>query len=89
MRTTRIQLHSPIWGHQAVGIAEYRMFAEILEVEITYRDRKGRQVYPNLYRIERRQAMRYPRRCQRGTWLRIIPLADFMEVVREIPSCES
>ena len=83
MRTTRIQLNSPIWGHQQVGIAEYRMFSEVLEVEIIYRDKKGRRVYPNLYRIERRQALSYPRQCVHGTWLRIIPLRDFMEVVRE------
>ncbi|MBA7711501.1 hypothetical protein ES703_120467 [subsurface metagenome] len=83
MRRTRIQIRSPIWGRQEVGIAEYRMYSEILEVEITYRDKKGRRIYPNLYRIERRQALSYPRKCIHGCWLRIIPLADFMEVVSE------
>ena len=83
MRVVRIQIGSPIWGHQEVGIAEYRMLGDILEVEILYRDKKGRRVYPYLYRIERLKAMRYPRSLIHGTYLRIIPLADFEQVVRD------
>ncbi|MBA7585857.1 hypothetical protein ES708_27847 [subsurface metagenome] len=83
MNVTLIQIRCPIWSRQEVGIAEYRMYSEILEVELTYRDKKGRRIYPNRYRIERRKALSYPRQCVHGCWLRIIPLADFMEVVGE------
>lgn len=83
MSTNRINIEAPIWGHRKVGIAEWRMNADILEVDILYKDKSGRRVYPHLYRISRTKAMTYPVQVLReGTRLRVIPIADFQEVVR-------
>ena len=81
MGTNRINIEKPIWGHQSVGVAEWRMTADIIEVDILYRDKSGRKVYPHLYRIGRVKAMTYPVQIVKGTRLRIIPLANCQEIV--------
>ena len=82
MGTNRINIEAPIWGHQKVGVAEWRMNDAVIEVDILYRDKKGRKVYPHLYRISRAKAMTYPVQVTKGTRLRVIPIADFREIVR-------
>ena len=82
MSTNRINIEAPIWGHQAVGIAERRMNADIIEVDILYRDKRDRKVYPHLYRISKAKAMTYPVQVVKGTRLKIIPIAHFQEIVR-------
>lgn len=82
MSTNRINIEAPIWGHQKVGIAEWRLNVDIIEVDILYKDKSGRKVYPHLYRISRAKAMTYPTQMTKGTKLRIIPIAEFQEIVR-------
>lgn len=85
MSTNRINIEAPIWGHQKVGVAEWRMNADIIEVDILYKDKSGRRVYPHLYRMATAKAMTYPVQVLKGTGtrLRVIPIADFEEVVRD------
>ena len=84
MGTNRINIEAPIWGHQSVGIAEWRMNDAVIEVDILYKDKSGRRVYPHLYRMATAKAMTYPvQRLRNGTKLRVIPIKDFQEVVRD------
>ncbi len=87
MGSTRIILEKPIWnrgGEPKVGIAEWRMNADILEVEILYKDKSRHKVFPHIYSIHTIQAMKYPVQVLKGgTHLRIIPIADMKEVILE------
>ena len=82
MGTNRINIEAPIWGHQSVGVAEWRMNDAVIEVDILYKDKSGRRVYPHLYRMATAKAMTYPVQVVKGTRLRVIPIADFQEMVR-------
>lgn len=77
---TRFDIREPMWGTQSVGLAESRMFHEVLEVTISYTDKGGNRLYPYLYRIPRARALQYPTQVVKGTLLRIIPIADMEEV---------
>ena len=85
----KIILLRPIWGGgfrdkgtEKFGIAEYRMRSEILEVECVYENRFKNRVFPSIYRISRALAMTFPRQLTKGTWLRVIPITAFEEVVK-------
>jgi len=82
MGVNRINIEKPIWGHQKVGVAEWRMNDAVIEVDILYKDKSGRRVYPHLYRMATAKAMTYPVQVTKGTRLRVIPIKDFQEVVR-------
>jgi len=87
--TVRIQLGAPIWdGHKnpKFGIAEYRMVAEQLEVEVLYRSKgTGGKPFPHIYRISRTKALTYPVQVRCGVRLRIIPVKDFDVYYQEVP----
>lgn len=81
MSTTRIMIAAPIWGSKSVGVAEWRMTADVIEVNILYTDKKGRKVFPHIYRMSRARAMTYPTQTVAGgTKLRVIPIAAFEEI---------
>ncbi|MAH46902.1 hypothetical protein CMI37_13815 [Candidatus Pacearchaeota archaeon] len=77
---TRFEIRAPMWGTQKVGLAEKRMFHDVLEVNILYADKRGNRLYPHLYHILRARALGYPTQLVKGTLLRVIPIADMEEV---------
>lgn len=67
----------PIWKDRSIGIAEEYAKQEKLEVEIAYRDKTGRQIYPDIYEISGRELKTYPRRKFGNTpMLYIVPIKD-------------
>lgn len=80
MVINKVQLRAPIWGSQSVGVAEWRLRGDMIEVEVMYKDRNGHRVYPLSFRMSTTRARTYPVQVRRGVRLHIIPLADFQEV---------
>jgi len=65
----------PIWMNRSVGINEFKLDDENT-IQITYKDRTGKRLYPRTYSITREQALRYPVQEIRSARLRIIPIYD-------------
>ena len=72
---TRIQIREPIWKTRSIGIAEHKI-RDVIEVEILYQNQFGERLWPDVYYINRNQALQYPVQDWRGIRLRIIPIAD-------------
>jgi hypothetical protein len=66
-----------------VGIAEYKINNNLV-VEIEYKDKRGDKMFPNPFFISKQQALRYPTQTVKNTVLRIIPIADMMELAPEM-----
>jgi len=78
MRTVKI--HAPIWKTRSIGIAEYKLCKDI-RIEIDYKTKEGKRLYPGKYTISREKALTYPiQRCGSVT-LRIIPIDDLEPII--------
>lgn len=75
------KIKAPIWKNRTVGINE-ALLESHNTIEILYRNKEGKQIYPMIFGITKRAAMRYPVQIIRGTRLRIIPLKA-LQVVRQ------
>lgn len=71
-----IEIHSPIWKDRSVGIASYKIDQDI-EVEITYKDKKGERMFPCRFFMTREKALSYPSKMVKNVVLKIIPISDF------------
>ena len=69
------KIQSPIWKNRAVGIAEHSLESKNT-IEILYRNKEGKQIYPQIFAITKRKAMKYPVWIIRGLRLRIVPIRD-------------
>lgn len=67
------KIKAPIWKNRSVGIAEHLLESHNT-IEILYRNKEGKQIYPQIFHVTKRQAMQYPFMIVRGTRLRIIPI---------------
>lgn len=83
MSIAKIELRTPIWGGKGgrqLGIAEYRMTGDMLEVTCSYRNNAGELILPSKYMIGKVKAITYPMQFVHGTKLYVIPVSDFVEV---------
>lgn len=79
----RIDIWAPIWDGKKepkLGLAEYRMTHDIIEVRVQYTGKNGMKPFPHVYRISKAKAMAHPVQVVKGTRLRVIPIANFEEV---------
>lgn len=73
---SHFKIKEPWWKKNAVGLAERDMTEEVLTVEILYKDKNGKRLYPDPLYIRRNKAMM----CQKdkvrktGLPLRIVPI---------------
>ena len=67
------KIKSPIWKSRSVGIAEHLLESKNT-IEILYRNKEGKQIYPQIFGITKKQAMTYPVWTIKGLRLRIIPI---------------
>lgn len=80
-RTMRkIKINTPIWSSRSVGIADYKLDKDDLEIEIMYRNGQQKRVYPYPFSISCEKAKTYPIQNLRGLKLRIIPIKDLTEL---------
>jgi len=73
MRTLTIR--EPIWKNRSIGIASYRANSD-LRINISYRDKKGKRLFPDTYFIKKDQIIKYPIQKYKGIKLYIIPIED-------------
>ena len=67
------KIKSPIWVSRSVGINELSL-DETNTIEILYKTKQGKRLYPHKYSISRLEALQYPLQIVKGTRLRIIPI---------------
>jgi len=66
-----------------VGIAESKIGASGVDLEITYTDKTGQRLYPHIYTISREKLSKCPVQIIKGyVRLRMVPIAD-LEIKRE------
>lgn len=73
----RYYINTPIWKTRSVGLAKDKMNSDVLEVEILYRDKQGKRIYPHVYEINKEQSLRYSTQRIKGHILYLIPIEDF------------
>jgi hypothetical protein len=76
-----IEIHKPKWeGNRirAIGLADYRVALEgnIIEINITYRNKEGLRLYPNPFYIRKTDVVKYPPGNASGTKVYEIPISD-------------
>ncbi len=68
-----IKIRSPIWKTRSIGIAEHKLKGNT-KIEILYRLKDGKKLYPDIYNISKKEALKYPIQYVKGVKLRIIPI---------------
>ena len=76
----RVKIRSPIWKNRSIGVAEHHFNdSDPIEIEITYKNKQGKRIYPDVYWLSWDQAGVYPTQVVKGTVLRIIPISALKE----------
>lgn len=76
----RVKIRSPIWKDRSIGVAEYHFgFFDPIEVEITYKTKDGKRLYPGVYILSWEEAYKHPVQIVKGNRLRIIPINELKE----------
>ncbi len=78
----RYEIKEPIWKTRSVGIAEHRLKKDLL-VDILYRDKDGKRVYPDTYIVRKGTTNHYPSQEIKGNKIYWIPIND-LEVYGDI-----
>lgn len=55
-----ITIKAPRWKDRTIGIAEYRFGQKGVELEIEYRGRDGKRLYPHIYFVSREKLATCP-----------------------------
>ena len=71
-----INIKSPIWSSQSVGISKYKVKPGTNEVQITYRDIEGRRIYPNVFSIDSIKIRKCPIQMVKSVPLYIVPIKE-------------
>ncbi len=76
-----LQIRSPIWGGKnktrAVGISENKIGQTGIDLEILYKDKSGRRIYPHVYTVSRERINKCQVKLINGVIkLRIVPIDD-------------
>lgn len=81
-----IEIRTPIWKTRSVGINSKLISPDKeLEVKITYRDKNGNLLYPNILKMSGKKALSYESMVVKGVVLRIIPIADMEDTTKVKP----
>ena len=74
-----IKIRTPIWKTKSVGLAEDKLTSGVNEVKILYKTKDGERLYPNTFKIAKKDAMTFPVQYVKGVRLRIIPIFSLIE----------
>jgi hypothetical protein len=75
-------IREPKWngGRWEVGIADFRMKRD-LKIRVSYKDKSGNEMFPNVYFMNRAKALQYPFIEKTGGYgkfkIHLIPIQDF------------
>jgi hypothetical protein len=70
----KIDIRTPIWKSKSVGIAD-RMLDMDVEIEILYKDKNGKRLYPCIYTIKKELVKKFPIQFVNGIKLHIVPIS--------------
>ena len=76
-------IREPKWngGQWEVGIADFRLKYRDIKIRISYKDKDGNEMFPNVYFMNKHKAKQYPTvemQSGRGPFkLHMIPIKDF------------
>ena len=73
------KIKAPIWKNKSIGLNENKL-DENNEIEILYKDRAGERLWPDKYKITKKEALSYSLMVVKGIRLRIVPIM-FLEKV--------
>lgn len=77
-----VTIKAPRWKERTVGIAEYRFGQKGVELEIEYRDRNGKRLYPHIYFVSRQKLLTCPVQIVGGgVRIRLVKIDD-LEVIK-------
>lgn len=71
-----VTIKTPIWKDRSIGIPEYRRNEDM---EITYTNKDGERLFPNIYKALREKIFNYPK-DKKNPFLRIVPIKDIEEI---------
>ena len=71
-----INIKSPIWHSQSVGISKYKVHPGNNEVNILYKDCTGERVFPNVFKIDATKIRKCPIQMCKGVPLYIVPIKE-------------
>jgi len=75
-------IREPIWKTRSVGLNQRELYDEkIIFVDILYKNKEGKRIYPNRLTMESEKVRSYPTQIVKGVVLHIIPISDFELVV--------
>jgi hypothetical protein len=83
MKPELIVIHEPIWdgGRRKLGVAKYKIKGEFTYLKTDYLNAKGELVYPYIYKIESKKALKYPtQKLRGGVVVHKIPIEDLTEI---------
>jgi predicted RNA-binding Zn-ribbon protein involved in translation (DUF1610 family) len=99
-----IEINKPKWeGNQIrrIGLADYRLRLEgnIVEINITYRNKEGLRLYPDPFYARKVDIVKYPVESASGTKVYVVPISDlsisptletkYVEYDFDCPSCKT
>lgn len=79
------EINKPAWGGRKVGLATYKVAAHN-RIDILYKDKNGRRIYPLPLYISGKKARQYPIhpvRSNPNVKLYVIPISDLEVLERE------
>lgn len=77
---TPLQIRSPIWKTNSIGIATYKVGNLGIDVEVTYTDKEGKRLWPDVYHISREKIIEYPiKRIDSHVSVYIVPIEDLVK----------
>ena len=78
-----IEIKTPIWKTRSIGIADYKLGTIWTEIKITYKDKYGNLMYPNVFKMLSSKIKTYPR-DKKHPFLYVVPINDFQGGSNEI-----
>lgn len=75
----KIVIRVPIWKTRSIGLAEDKL-DKLTKIEISYKTKEGKKLYPGSYILEKEKALKYPIQFRKGRKLRIIPINDLEKI---------
>lgn len=78
MIKSHVTIKKPIWNNRSVGIADFRLNADICEVLVDYTDKDGKLLYPYVFQITGPKGRTYPKEQIKKSPVHvyIVPIAD-------------
>lgn len=80
MIVNKVVIKTPVWDGRKVGIADFRLNCDMIEVLVDYRNKEGNLLHPYVFRMSCFKARQYPLEVVKNIPLRVIPVADFTAV---------